>query len=742
MSSIQTKILVNGLVQGIGFRPFVYRLAKNLGLKGYVKNTAQGVEILVDGKESDIKKFLEYLKSNHPPMARIDFIDAKIGNFGRVDSFKIVKSSDKKTISTLIPPDIGICEECLKELYDRQDNRFKYFFITCTNCGPRFTITKEIPYDRIRTTMRPFKMCSFCNSEYTDPLTRRYNAQTTSCQKCGPSLSLLDNKGKRISGDPVAQTGRLISSGEIVAIKGVGGVHLACLASDDKVVRKLRNRRKKSDKPFAIMARDIKMIRTFTEVGKEEEKLLESWQRPIVLLGKSSNYWLSDQISPGLHNVGVMLPYSGLHYLLFGYVDGPLIMTSANLPDEPTIIDRNEAFKKMGDAADYFLFHDREIYQRCDDSVLRVVGGKTIFLRRSRGYAPLPTDFKFKTQEKILALGAELSNTFCVYKDGEAFVSQHIGDTYNYDGFLALQKDLKKWMRLFGISSFNVIACDLHPQFNTSRLAEQLSNKFRAKLVKVQHHFAHLASCMAENGLEEAVGIICDGYGFGLDGKAWGGEIIVAKKGKFERVGHLENQPMIGGDAATAYPERIAVGILAKRFDAKKIASGMKLPVGKVKIWTNQIEQGFNSTESSSCGRFLDAVSAFLGVCRYRSYEGEPAMKLESLALRGKMLVELPIEIEKDVLKTTPIFERLFELGKERKEDLALSVHHTLSKGMAQLARKVAKDEGIKTICFSGGVACNELFNKFLRKEIPNLVVQTKVPCGDGGISLGQVYFA
>jgi hydrogenase maturation protein HypF len=738
------------MIQGVGFRPFVYRLAKRFNLKGYVRNTSGGVEILIDGNKVSIKNFLDYLKNKPPALAQIESIDVREGYFGTFTSFSIIKSSKQPDISTLIPPDMGICEDCLRELHDKENRRFGYYFITCTNCGPRFTLIKEIPYDRIRTTMEPFKMCPFCESQYKNPLDRRYNAQTTSCPECGPKLSLFDRKGKVIRGNSIEKAMSLINRGKILAIKGVGGVHLTCLTTDDKIIKKLRRRRGKPQKPFAIMAEKIEMIKSFAIVNRKEEELLKSWQRPIVLLKKSKDYWLSEYLSPGLHNIGVMLPYSGLHYLLFEKIEEPLVMTSANLPDEPTIKDEKEAFEKLSSVADYFLIHDREIYQRCDDSVVRVIDDKPVLLRRSRGYTPLPIDLNVESDEIILALGAELDDIFCIYRNGKAYLSQHIGDTSNYDTFLDLKQNLNKWMKLLSVDKFDRIVCDLHPRFNTTKLAEELSEKYSCGLTRVQHHFAHLASCMAEYGLKEAIGIICDGYGFGLDKKAWGGEVLVIKNGKFERVGHLEYQLLIGGDLATKYPLRIVIAILSKFMDETKIRKttkqlNLRIPEQNIKVWFKQLESEFNVIESSSCGRFLDAVSALLGVCSERTYEGEPAMKLESLALKGKKLIELPVKVKRIggeyVLDTTSIFEEtLNHIDKTRKEDLALSVHYTVAEGLSKIVKKVMRDHKIKAVCFSGGCAYNELLNKFLSEKL-KILAQSKAPCGDGGISLGQVYY-
>ena len=746
MEREQFKILIKGVVQGIGFRPFIFRLAQKFSLLGYVKNTSKGVEIVLDGKKEKIKAFLKELKRNSPPLSNIKELVLKKGKFGKFSSFSIVSSFASKEKIFWLPPDIGICENCLKEINDKKNRRFNFWFITCTHCGPRFTILKKFPYDRENTTMAKFKLCKGCEKEYKDPFNLRFHAQTIACKKCGPKILLLDNKLKKVKGDPIEKAKYFLEKGKIIAIKGIGGYHLACLAEKDEIVKRLREKRKFSDKPFAVMVLDIKMAKSFTKLTQKEEKILKDWQKPIVLLKKSKNYKLSKFVSPKLHNIGVMLPYTGLHYLLLKKIKKPLIMTSANLPSAPTIIDDKEAFEKLKKIADYFLVHNREISQRCDDSVIKVINGESVFLRRSRGFVPLPFEIDLG-KEKMVAFGAEFQNTFSIY-DGKkrVFVSQYMGDISNYESFLALKKSFRKFSSLLGIKKFDKVFCDFNENFFSSKFAKNFASYHKAKLIKVQHHIAHLCSCMAEYGLKEAIGIVCDGFGLGLDKKAWGGEVILIKKGKIERVGHLEYQPLISGDMAVIYPLRIVVAILAKVFSEKEI---LKLLKGKekektIKIWLKQLKEKENVIESSSCGRFLDAVSAFLGICKKRTYEGEPAMKLESLALKGKRIIELPLEIEEKkgtfILKTTPIFKKIVEyFPLKSKEDLALSLHFALCEGLAEIVKLKNKEN--LPVCFSGGVAFNELFNKFLKEKLGKIFIQKKVSPGDGGISLGQLYF-
>ena len=727
---MQVKLLIYGVIQGVGFRPFIYRIAHKLNLKGYVKNTSSHVEIVLDGNKKKIEAFLTHLKA-HPPIISIKDVELKEGDYGDFKEFRIIKSSFTQRTLITIPPDIGVCNNCLKELRNEANPRHNYWFITCTNCGPRFTITKQLPYDRKNTTMANFNMCKLCESEYKDPLNRRYHAQTVACPNCGPNLILYDNHFNKIySTNPISEVATLLQKGKIIAIKGIGGFHIAALSTDDETIKELRKRKNRKEKPFAIMAPSIKIIKSFAILNKLEEQLLVSWQRPIVLLKKSQNYWLSELIAPKLHNIGVMLPYTALHYLLFDFIEEPIIMTSANKTSEPTIITEKDASTKLTNIVDYFLIHTRPIHQRCDDSVIRVINHKKAFLRYSRGYIPTYLDIGL-TNKNILALGAEQDNTFTIYTLGKAYLSPYIGNTANYDTFISLKHTLKKFQHLLNINKFDLVMCDLHPEFNTTKLAE----KFSKPLIKVQHHFAHLAACMAEHQLTKAIGIICDGYGYGLDNNAWGGEILLLQRKKLKRIAHLEYQPLIGGDIATLEPLRIVVGILSKFLDLKEIKK--YVPLEKVKIWCNQLSNNFNITLSSSCGRFLDAISAYLNICTKRTYEGEPAIKLESVAYKGKRLIDLPIKItshdEEKVIYTTPIFETLITL-KEKPEDIALSVHYAIAKAFA----KIVKPYKIP-ICFAGGVAYNELINSFLKNQI-EFYVQESTPRGDGSISLGQIY--
>jgi hydrogenase maturation protein HypF len=750
---VRLKIRVTGIVQGVGFRPFIYRIAVRNGLNGYVRNKGDaGAEILLEGKEEAIKTFLKELKEQKPPLAQIhEVITTKLKGKKEYEKFTIYKSSKEAELAgSVIPPDIAICDECLKELRNPKDPRYEYFFITCTDCGPRFTIIERLPYDRENTTMRDFPMCSFCRSEYNNPLNRRFHAQTVACPKCGPKAYLTTQKGELIEHkDPIREAGKLLSEGFIVAIKGYGGFHVASATTKDEPLIRLRRVKHRRQKPFAIMARSLETIKSFAEVSPKEAEFLNSYTRPIVLLNKSDNYYLSNLIAPGLHNVGVMLPYSGLHYMMFDKVDEPaFVMTSANPPNQPIVKNNEEALRMLGDTVDYFLFHDRRIAHRCDDSVIRLHGEKQVFIRRSRGYAPAPIMLRKKAKRCALGLGGELNNTACILLGNKAFISQHIGDVENIEtrGFL---EDATTHLIHLTNSKIETVACDLHPKFTTTKLAQDLAEEKGWQLVQVQHHYAHIAALMVEHDVKEIVGICCDGYGYGTDGGAWGGEILLCngESSGFKRIAHLEKQPLIGGDMAARYPLRVAAGMLYKKVNMESwlLQNEQHFPHGKseVQIILHQLEKGRNMIETTSCGRVLDAVSAVLGICYERTYEGEPAMKLESAAIKGRNVLKLKPIIKSNILNTTEMLLEIFEnKGKRSKADLAHSAHAYLAEGLATLAIEKALENSIKTIGFSGGAACNEILTWIMRKTVKaaglRFFVHEAIPPGDGGLSFGQ----
>lgn len=753
MATVRIKVRVTGIVQGVGFRPFVYRIAVKHKLNGYVRNRGDaGVEILLEGNENEIRGFLNDLKTKKPPLAQIHrVITSKVEGKNEYPGFAVQKSSNETELSgSIIPPDIAICEDCLRELRDPEDPRYEYFFITCTNCGPRFTIIEKLPYDRENTTMREFPMCSFCLREFADPLNRRFHAQTVACPKCGPRVWLATGRGEALEHeDPIREAGRLLSEGNILAIKGYGGFHIAASITETEPLVKMRAVKHRRQKPFAIMARSLAAIKTFAEVSEREASLLKSYSRPIVLLNKKRDYCLSELVTPELHNIGVMLPYSGLHHMLFDKVkDSAFVMTSANPPNQPIVKNNEEAVKTLANTVDYFLFHNRQIAHRCDDSVLRMHDGHTVFLRRSRGYAPAPIMLKEPSENCVLALGGELNNTACVLDEDKAFISQHVGDVENVETRSFLEAAAKHLIHLTN-SKVETIACDLHPKFTTTALARELAEANGWQVNQIQHHFAHAAALMMEHTVDEMVGICCDGYGYGPDGEAWGGEILLCKKGShdFKRLSHLENQPLLGGDQATRFPLRMAAGILYDNVPIEEwlFQNERYFPYGKqeIELILEQLKNQRTIIRTSSCGRVLDAVSAVLGICRERTYEGEPSMKLESAAMKGKEVLRLNPIIRNDELVTTQMLTEIFEnKQKYDKRDLAYCAHIYIAKGLAALAIQKAEENKVKTVGFSGGVACNEIIATAIRKIIEDaglrFLVHEAIPAGDGGISFGQ----
>jgi len=750
---VRVRINVTGIVQGVGFRPFIYRTAVRNDLTGYVRNRGDaGVEILVEGAAHGIEAFTRDLRGKKPPLAQIHRLTTQeLQGKNECKHFLILKSSQETEFAgSVVPPDVAICEECLAELRNPKDPRFDYFFITCTNCGPRFTIIERLPYDRDNTTMRDFPLCGYCSKEYADPLNRRFHAQTVACPECGPKAYLTTKTGNPVQvANPVREAGRLLSEGSILALKGYGGFHIASSVTDEKPLLALRRAKHRRSKPFAVMARSLEAAETFAEVNSKERELLASYSRPILLLNKRNDYCLSPLVAPDLHNIGVMLPYTGLHYMLFDRVDDQaFVMTSANPPNQPIVKDNEQALKSLAETVDFFLFHNRHIAHRCDDSVLRLHENRQAFIRRSRGYAPAPIMLKKKSKRCAVGLGGELNNTACVLFENKAFLSQHVGDVENIETRNFLSEAANHLIHLTN-ASVEVVACDLHPKFNTTNLARELAEQNGWQLVQVQHHHAHVAGLMMEHNVDEIVGIACDGYGYGMNGDAWGGEILLCKSGSadFERSGHLEPQPLVGGDAATRYPLRLAAGILSKTVDTSQwlLEKSCYLPHGKTEaeIILQQLRKPSDLIETTSCGRVMDSIAAVLGKCYERTYEGEPAMKLESLAIGGEDALKMKPIVKNSVLDTTQLVQAIFENRSSlAPRDLAYSAHRYLAEGLAWLAIESATRNGVDAIGFTGGSACNKILVKILRKTLePNglkFFVHEALPPGDGGVSFGQ----
>ncbi len=717
-------LLINGIVQGVGFRPFIYRLAKRYSLKGKVRNEGKGVYIEVEGDEENIERFLRELRLSPPPPCEITSMEEKNLPDAGYEDFVIEKSKEEEPF-TFVSPDIATCKDCLRELFDPQDRRYLYPFINCTNCGPRFTIVESLPYDRERTTMRIFKMCPECEQEYNDPLSRRFHAQPNACPECGPEVFLL-YQGKRIKENAIEKACELIEKGLVVAIKGLGGFHLAVDARNPEAVKRLRERKRKNNKPFALMG-NPEDIEKHCELSEEERAVLLSPQAPIVLLRKKPSSTLPEEIAPGQAYLGFMVPYTPLHHILMRRLRFPIVLTSANYGDEPIIKEENETLEKLSDA---ILTHTRPIHARCDDSVLSVVDKNPYFVRRSRGYAPKPLKLPFSSPCHILALGGMLKNTFTMIKEDFAFVSHHIGDVSTYETEKFLLESIEHYKKLFAINP-ELVVCDLHPGYPTTRIAEEMG----LPLVKLQHHKAHILSLMAEQGIEEEIiGVSFDGTGYGEDGRIWGGEFFVGDVYGLERAGHLRYIPLPGGDRAVEQPWRMKAVLLYEIYgDDAELTE-------KEKNVVELIKKGINVIETSSAGRIFDGVASLLGICNENTFEGEAPMRLEALSSFEEENYEFSIEGE--VLDLLPGIKEMVE------DPSPVPVrggrfHRTVALGVVEFIKRIKKSG---KVLLSGGVFQNRLLLKhlvpLLKREGYEPILHTKVPPNDGGISLGQAYFA
>ena len=748
---VAKRLKVTGIVQGVGFRPFVFQLAQKYGLKGEVANTSAGVSIRVEGPAGHITPFEADLAAHAPPLAYIVDIVSQPGTLKQFSDFAIVKSQGESRMSTLISPDVSVCDDCLAELMDPADRRFRYPFINCTNCGPRYTIIDDIPYDRPKTYMRYFVMCPACQAEYDEPTNRRFHAQPNACDDCGPHVSLFDNHQNVIDKrNPVDQAVALLKQGNILAIKGLGGYHLAADAANTDAVRRLRRRKIREEKPLAVMSADLAAIRRYAAVNQEDEQLLTSIRRPIVLLRKRTPNPISDQVAPHNNYFGVMLPYTPLHYLLLEHDFTALVMTSGNLSEEPISIDNEDAFNRLAGIADYFLIHDRDIYLRSDDSIVRHIAGSQRFIRRSRGFVPIPVFLK-KEMPSILACGAELKNTICVTKQDKAFLSQHIGDLENiatYDFFKLTIDHLKRILDIHP----EIVACDMHPDYLSSQFAAEQTT---IPIIQVQHHHAHVVSCMAEHKLEgDVIGLAFDGTGYGPDGTLWGGEILIANSHEFKRTGHLGTIAMPGGAAAIKEPWRMAISYLQHTFgdDFQNLDLPMlgEVDTEKVTILREMISKQVNSPLTSSLGRLFDGVAAICGIRKQVNFEGQAAMEFEMLAAdsTNQMYDYQWVTGESYQLQTAPIIEGVVADIQSRVPIAKISAkfHRTFIRLFADFCDAVRRESDLNRVVLSGGCFQNATLLSGLIQALHDkeFVVFThqQVPANDGGISLGQAVVA
>ncbi len=747
------RISVRGIVQGVGFRPFVYNLARSMGLLGFITNTAEGVEIAVEG--NDLSLFLDKLRAEAPPLSRIFAVDIAFASPSGCSEFSIRDSINTGRF-TLVSPDISVCNDCREEMFDTQDRRYCYPFINCTNCGPRYSITRSVPYDRSHTTMDGFAMCGRCQEEYDNPGDRRFHAQPNACPDCGPQVTLADADGRIMESRNAAIAGaiELLHQGKILAIKGLGGFHLACDAANTEAVETLRLRKRRNNKPFALMAPGLETIRKVCEVSDEEAALLTSSGRPIVLLKKRADCSLPEAVAPRNAYIGFMLPYTPLHYLLFHQsLCDALVMTSGNLTEEPLVIDNQEALKKLSGLADSFLLHNRDIFMRVDDSVVKVRRQPsevaTCFVRRSRGYVPEPIVLKDEGPD-VMGCGADLKNTFALTKGRYAIVSQHIGDMENYETLTFYEETLKNLKSLYRAEP-TAIAHDLHPGYLSTHWALQQP----LKQYGIQHHYAHIGSVMAEYGItEKVIGIAFDGNGFGEDGNLWGGEFLIADIAGFTRAGHLSYLPLPGGEKAITEPWRIAVSQISKAvgddvwdYLAKTGLIG-KYGGKNVDILLKIIGNRTFSPLSSGAGRIFDAVAALTGICDRNTFEGETAIALEALVLKGNDET-YPIDIgfrdlmEIDFCMTFLAIINDMERNVDRRL-IATKFHNTVAAAILNVAVKLSSVTNITRAVLSGGVFQNNyLLNRVLEGLAAEKIVaytNEKVPCNDAGISLGQAY--
>jgi hydrogenase maturation protein HypF len=743
---MRIRINITGLVQGVGFRPFIHRLASELGLKGYVLNNPEGVQIEAEGDKPSLDEFLIRIERDKPDISKIFSLQHAYLDKTGYEGFEIRSSMEKGERKTSILPDIALCSECTGEITNPKDRRFLYLFTNCTNCGPRFTITNSLPYDRKNTSMKEFPMCPDCTKEYHMPTDRRFHAQPNACPVCGPWISLFDSKGNIVctKEEALEKTIGLIRKGSILAIKGLGGYHLICDASNNETILRLRERKYREEKPMAVMFPDVESIKSETVIGHLEERAISSIERPIVIVKKGLQFSLAPSISPENSTIGVFLPYTPLHYVILRKFKKPVVATSANMTDEPIVKDNDDAFQRLAKIADYVLAHNRKIVRRCDDSVVRVLSERQVPVRRSRGYAPLPITLPYKLGKKVLALGPFMNNTIACGMDNTVYISQHIGDL---DTPLAMEfyvQTVEDFLRLFDIEP-DIVVSDLHPGYYSTKFGE---NHFKSRLIKVQHHFAHILSCMAENEMaldERVIGFSFDGTGYGPDKTIWGGEVLIATYKGFQRAFHLAPYRLPGGDKAVKEPCRTALSLLYETFGSNL----QNIPVDPLSeneksFYLEMISKDVNSPLTSSMGRLFDGIASLIGLSHKISYHAQAAIALEQEALKSDDTGSYPFTVEKGIIYQFPVIEKIVDdLNREVPgEVIAKRFHNTIAEMMVATAEMMRKETGISRAALSGGVFQNSLltetaFNKLSDRGF-SVYLHQLLPPNDGGISLGQ----
>jgi len=759
---IARRIRVTGIVQGVGFRPFVWRLAQELQLAGWVKNDAGGVEIVVEGASDEVAALLRRLSAEAPPLARVDSVQSDDAVPDGLPAFTIGASARGQT-ATAVGPDVGVCADCLAELFDPAGRRWRHAFITCTHCGPRYTVTRGLPYDRPQTSMEPFPLCPACAAEYASPADRRYHAETTCCPDCGPRLSLVDGQGKLIPGDPIAATLSLLCSGAIVAIKGLGGFHLACDARNAEAVARLRWRKNREQKPFAVMAANAASLAPYAQISLPDRTLLESRERPVVLLrAEAACAAALHGVAPGLIWLGAMLPTTPIHFLLFHqaasrptgckWLQSPqalvLVMTSANPGGEPIVRDNDEARRRLAGIADAILEHDRDIVARCDDSVIRALGGRPQFIRRSRGYAAAAIRLP-RAGASVLAFGAQLKSSVCATRSDEAFLAPHIGDLDNAATCAFLDETVGRMLELLEVEPA-LVAHDLHPDYFSTRAAIEFAASRGLPTVAVAHHHAHIAAVCAEHGECGAVlGLALDGVGLGPDGEAWGGELLKVEGARCERLGHLRPLPLPGGDRAAREPWRMAAAVLHEQ--GRNAEIGTRFAQAGAGVVATLLERGIRCPRTSSMGRVFDAAAGLLGLCSHLRYEAEAAILVEQAATRHIEIHGWPRAIEggwiiaaDGQLDLLPVLAALD--AATAIDQAAARFHATLVAALGEWVAQAVQANGLATVAWGGGCFLNSLLCAGLRQNLERRGITVLAPAnaspGDAGIALGQAWVA
>ena len=744
---INKKIKITGIVQGVGFRPFVYNLALKYDIKGWVNNDEKGVNILLSSSEENIQNFINELKSNPPILAKINSINIeKITEIKEYKTFEIIQSESSKNKSTIISPDIAICDDCLNDINDMSNFRYNYSLTNCTNCGPRYSIIKTVPYDRINTSMFSFKLCDKCKNEYENPTNRRYHAQPIACEKCGPNVVLYSNKNKVLSSDinAIKEIAQKINEGSIVAIKGMGGFHLICDANNDKTIEDLRTRKSRLNKPFAVMFKDINSIKSYVELTPKEEEFLSSKEKPIVLVKKKKEFNLSQLLAPKINHLGCFIAYTPLHHLLFRYLNNPIVATSANLKGEPIIISKDEIIEKLSNVVDFVLDFNRDILNASDDSVIQIVDNDITKIRNARGYSPTAFSFENKSKKKILSLGANQKSTISLYFENNLILSPYIGDLNSLKSMEYFERTIETFKRFYDFEP-EVLVCDKHPNYESTKFALKLKQTNpNLELIQIQHHYAHVLSVMAEYKLnKDVLAFIFDGTGYGDDGNIWGGEVFVASKTEYKRVNHFKYFKLLGGEKAVLEPKRVALSLLFDSFSLEEVLN-LEIPCVKafkeseIKMLHTMWQKGLNSPLTSSVGRLFDAVASFANILHIQSYEGETGLQIEK-NYNKTITQSYAYEIIEGKIELSSMIKQMI-LEKDKKQICSKFINT-----IGQIILDISNLYKDLPIVLGGGVFQNRtllelLINKF-KEQNREFYYNKNIPLNDGGISVGQAYF-